>query len=150
MVSWDKVCRPKGAGGLGLQKMAAVGSAFLSKLSWKLFNDQGLWVDQMQAKYHLDEHFFTINPKPLDSWVWRCILRYRKQFRKGLRWKVGNGLNINFWLDHWCTNVRLASLHNITDFSLIDTSLKVSHFISLAKEWDIAKLVPLIDPKHLS
>jgi len=33
MVSWDKICRPKKAGGLGLRKMEAVNSAFLSKLT---------------------------------------------------------------------------------------------------------------------
>jgi len=57
MVSWDKVCRPKKAGGLGLRKMAAVNSAFLSKLTWKLFHSQSLWVDQMKAKYSINEFF---------------------------------------------------------------------------------------------
>ena len=44
MVSWDKICQPKKAGGLGLRKMEAVNSAFLSKLTWKVFHDHGLWV----------------------------------------------------------------------------------------------------------
>jgi len=63
MISWDKVCRPKKAGGLGLRKMEAMNSAFISKLTCKLFNNQGLWVEQMQAKYQLDEHFFTLISK---------------------------------------------------------------------------------------
>jgi len=58
MVSWDKVCRPKKAGGLGLRKMQAVNSAFLSKLTWKLFHDQSLWAEQMKAKYSINEVFF--------------------------------------------------------------------------------------------
>jgi len=33
MASWDKVCRPKKTGGLGLRKMKVVNSAFLSKLT---------------------------------------------------------------------------------------------------------------------
>jgi len=49
--------------------MDAVNSAFLSKLTWKLFYHQGLWVDQMQVKYQLDEFFFAIKPKKMDSWV---------------------------------------------------------------------------------
>ena len=37
MVAWDKIYRPKNVGGLGLRKMKAVDSAFLSKSTWKLY-----------------------------------------------------------------------------------------------------------------
>jgi len=57
MISWDKICQPKKMGGLGLRKMAAVNSAFLSKLTWKLFQGHSLWVDQMKAKYSINEFF---------------------------------------------------------------------------------------------
>jgi len=84
-ISWYKICRPNKAGGLGLRKMEAVNSASVSKLTWKLFYNQGLWVEQMQAKYQLDEVFFVIKPKKMDSWVWKCILKDQQQFRKGVR-----------------------------------------------------------------
>jgi len=61
MVSWDKVCRPKKAGRLVLRKIEAVNSAFLSKLTQKLFDGQSLWVEQMQGKYPIDENFFPRN-----------------------------------------------------------------------------------------
>ena len=44
MVSWNKICRPKKARGLGLRKIEAVNSAFLSKLIWKLFHEESFWV----------------------------------------------------------------------------------------------------------
>jgi len=90
MVSWDKVGRPKKAGGLGLRKMEAVNSAFISKLTWKLFHGESLWVEQMQGKYSIDENFFSTKPKKTDSWVWKCILKNQQRFWKGIRWKVGN------------------------------------------------------------
>ena len=65
MVSWDKVCRPKKAGGLGLRKMGVVNSAFLSKLTWKLFHGQSLWVEQMQGKYPIDENVFFRKTKKI-------------------------------------------------------------------------------------
>ena len=130
--------------------MTAVNSAFLSKLTWKLFYGQSLWVEQIQAKYQLDASFFAIQPKNMDSWVWKCTHKNRLPFRKGVRWKVGNGLNINFWLDNWCVDDSLANLLQVTDHSVIDTSLKVSHFISPTKEWDIVKLKSMVDPVHLS
>ena len=36
LVAWDKVCRPKQLGGLGLRKTSAVNTAFLAKLGWKI------------------------------------------------------------------------------------------------------------------
>ena len=103
----------------------------------------------MQAKYQFDVNFFALNTKKNDSWAWKCILNNRQQFRKGVRQKVSNGININFQLDNWCANDSFANLLNIMDLSLIDTSLKVSHFIMATNEWDTAQLRLLVDPIHL-
>jgi len=149
MVSWDKVCRPKHAGGLGLRQMAAVNSAFLGKLIWKLFHGQSLWVDQKKAKYSVDDFFFEVECAKCDSWAWKCIFRNRHQFRKGIRWKVVDGTKIHFWLDNWCANENLISLLNISDISQIDPSLMVSHFITEAQEWDVLKLTELLDDVSL-
>ena len=145
MVAWDKICRPKKSGGLGLRKMEAVNSAFISKLTWKLFHEQSLWVEQMKAKYSINEHFFDVACAKYDSWAWRCILRNRYQFRKGIRWKVGDGTRIHFWLDNWCANDNLVSLLAVSDISQLDTSILVSYFITGTKEWDILKLNDLVD-----
>jgi len=148
MVSWDKICPPKKVGGLGLGKMEAVNSAFLSKLTWKLFHDQGLWVEQIRTKYQIDANFFALKAKKYDFWAWKCILNNWQQFRKGVGRKVGNWVNINFWVDNWCANDSLANLLNIMDLSLIDTSLKVSQFITTTKESDTVQLSLLVDSIH--
>ena len=54
----------------------------------------------MSAKYPINENFFVAKPKESESWAWKCILKNRHLFRKGIRWKVGSGTNINFWLDN--------------------------------------------------
>ena len=99
----------------------------------------------MKAKYPIHEDFFIIKSKPSDSWVWKCLLRNRNQFRKGVRWKVGDGTKIHFWVDNWCTNDNLANMLEIRDVSLIDTSLMVSHFISPTKDWNLPKLRQYMD-----
>ena len=76
--------------------------------------------------------------------MWKCVLKNRPQFLKGVRWKVGNGRSINLWLDNWCTNDSLVNMLHITDLSCINTSLQVSHFISPSQEWDIVKLNSII------
>uniref|UniRef100_A0A2N9GVG0 RNase H type-1 domain-containing protein n=1 Tax=Fagus sylvatica TaxID=28930 RepID=A0A2N9GVG0_FAGSY len=45
MVSWDKVCRPKDLGGLGLYSAKARNLALLAKLNWRVMKDlDSLWV----------------------------------------------------------------------------------------------------------
>jgi len=112
----------------------AVNSAFLSKLTWKLFHGQSLWVEQMKAKYPINELFFGIDCAKNDSWAWKYILRNRHLLRKGIRWKVGDGNKIHFLLYNWCANDNLITLLAIFDVSQIDSSLMVSHFITNAKE----------------
>jgi len=50
----------------------------------------------MQAKYQIDANFFALKAKKNDSWIRKCILNNRQQFRKAIRWKLGNEANINF------------------------------------------------------
>jgi len=64
----------------------------------------------MKAKYSINEFFFEVAGAKGDSWAWKCILRNRHQFRKGIRWKVGDGTDIHFWLDNWCANENLITL----------------------------------------
>ena len=52
--------------------------------------------------------------------------------------------NINFLLDKWYNNGRLADLMGVPDNHVIDTSLKVAHFISPSKEWDTIKLQGMV------
>jgi len=103
----------------------------------------------MKAKYSINEFFFEVDSAKCDSWAWKCILRNRPQFRKGIRWKVADGTKIHFWLDNWCANVNLVTLLNISDISQLRTSLMVSHFITAGKEWDVSKLKELLDDASL-
>ena len=78
LVAWDKICRPKFLGGLGLIKSVAVNTAYLAKLGWKIRTQpDNFWVQQMHAKYGSPEHFFEARKKQTDSWVWKCLLQIR-------------------------------------------------------------------------
>ena len=66
-----------------------------------------------------------------------------------MKWKVGNGTIINFYLDNWCANYSLVNLLKIIDLSLIDISLTVSQFIIESRQWAVARLIFLVDSVHL-
>ena len=39
------------------------------------------------------------------SYSWRSIVRGLQALKEGLIWRVGDGSQINIWLDHWVQNV---------------------------------------------
>ena len=52
MVSWDKVCRPKDLGGLGLYSAKARNLALLAKLNWRVMEElDSSWAKTLIAKY---------------------------------------------------------------------------------------------------
>ena len=54
MVSWDKICRPRDLGGLGLYSTKARNLALLAKLNWRVMeNPNSLWARTLIAKYCL-------------------------------------------------------------------------------------------------
>jgi len=89
LISWDKICRPKKAGVLGLRKMEPVNSAFLSKLIWKLFHGQSLWVEQMKAKYSINEDFSNISPRTLIPGFGSAFFKTAPNFGKEYNVKWG-------------------------------------------------------------
>ena len=112
---------------MGLRKSAAVNTASLEKLGWKILTQpDNFWVQQIRAKYGPPEQFFDSKAKQTDSWVWKCLLRLRPFIKQGIRWKVGNGRTINFWTDIWCADETLASILNVDLGNLPETDLKVS------------------------
>ncbi|CAN1176762.1 Putative ribonuclease H protein At1g65750 [Linum perenne] len=52
LISWEQVCLPKEAGGLGLRSTRILNRAFMTKLAFLFFQDQSpLWVRVLQGKY---------------------------------------------------------------------------------------------------
>lgn len=81
-------------GGLGIRPSAWFNSAALAKLGWKLLKDpSNWWVKITTAKYLRRSTFFLL----LNKTVQEC----RDLFKQGMRWIVGNGHQINFWLFNW-------------------------------------------------
>ena len=140
MVAWDKICRPKKLGGLGLRKMAAVNCAYQCKLAWKILGGQGsLWATVMRTKYLRGHQFLATSTKPGDFVVWRSITKCKDLLRQGIVWTLGNGHDISFWKDNWLDNRNLLKLLDLQDQESVDGNLTVSEFIE-NKKWNITKL----------
>ena len=52
LISWEKICRSRGKGGLGIHKTEDFNQALQIKLLWKIITElQNLWVRIITEKY---------------------------------------------------------------------------------------------------
>ncbi|KAF7816991.1 ribonuclease H [Senna tora] len=102
-ISWDTICTPKEAGGLGIRSLEGMNKAFIYKLAWSLLCDQdSLWVKVLKDKYGFNcNNTFSVSSKNSDSRLWKEITRVWDDFADLVGWEVGNGEKIKFWWDKW-------------------------------------------------
>ena len=78
LVGWDRICRPKNLGGLGLRKAEPNNIALQMKLLWKLLKDpNNLWVQLVSGKYVKNQPLLTHTVSSLASWQWRNLMKLR-------------------------------------------------------------------------
>ncbi|CAA7023532.1 unnamed protein product [Microthlaspi erraticum] len=105
LLSWNKVCRPKGEGGLGIRKSHEMNKALIAKLSWRLLKDEtSLWAKVLRSKYRVKDIRDASWWKTAGNWssTWRSVLKgMREVVIPGLSWVIGDGKSISFWTDRW-------------------------------------------------
>ena len=105
LVKWDKICKPKELGGLGIKNLAWQNAALGAKLVWRLYNERDQkWAKIMYNKY-LDiqdpTSIFRMKSLPRGSESWNFMSKCRHLVSKFLTWDVGNGKKALFWDDSW-------------------------------------------------
>ncbi|OMO76456.1 hypothetical protein COLO4_25560 [Corchorus olitorius] len=132
-LTWHDVCIPKAMGGLSLRRMELHNRALLQKTAWRFISEpDSLWVRFLMAKYRINDDILKYladkpNGSPTWSYTWRGLALALTLLSNGLKWRVGNGLNVRFWEDPWLLNDPLI-------FSL-DSSLAVDNPGALVKEY---------------
>lgn len=112
LVNWEKVCKPKSMGGLGIRKISDLKKALLTKIGWILMKEKMDWSMIMRVNYFNHTPF----PSLLSSnefrprfKIWNSFVKNRKLLKQGLKWQVGSGEKIRFWEDNWIGDRPLAS-----------------------------------------
>nr|KAJ0211180.1 hypothetical protein LSAT_V11C400156810 [Lactuca sativa] len=101
-VSWNKICKPKTYGGLGLKNLKEWNIALLSSRVWKLISGQNsLWVKWVNCYLLEGRSFWDVGSKDKMSWSWRNLLKIRPYLRDFFYSRIGNGKGINMWFDNW-------------------------------------------------
>ncbi|KAL5578506.1 hypothetical protein UlMin_020205 [Ulmus minor] len=97
MKAWDKICVPKGDGGLGFRRMDDMNQALIAKWGWDLLTGKSsLCLSFLQAKYLRNGDF-------------SAILHSKDLLLQGACKRIGDGHSINIWEDPWvpkCINFK--------------------------------------------
>ncbi|KAL4391418.1 hypothetical protein AHAS_Ahas03G0243100 [Arachis hypogaea] len=142
LLNWEKICKPKEEGGLGIRRAQETNQLFLMKLAWGLIHKRdALWVQVMRAKYGGgDNTILKVHKKASNSNAWIGITKVWEEFQKNLIWRIGDGKSISFWDDHWIPGVQ--KLRDVATCSLDEAKLreKVSDYVNSQGNWNWAKL----------
>jgi len=137
-VSWNQVCLPWEFGGLDLKSTRTINSSLLLHLSWKLFTQDS------QCSWLFQQRFLSFGiprTRYFKSSIWPGVREYLSTVNENSVWIVGNGNDINLWLDNWM-GTPLVSLLNTPVHMYSSLTAKLSSLMVNGK-WQIPK--PLID-----
>ena len=98
---WEVLCKPKSEGGMGFKDLGKFNDAMLAKQIWRLLKDNNsLFFRVFKAKYFPRGSIFEAHVSG-GSYAWQSILKARKVISKGMRWRIGDGKDINIYNDNW-------------------------------------------------
>ena len=100
-MAWDKLTRPKSAGGMGFRDVRLFNQALLAKQAWILVvNPDSLCSKLMKEKYYPQGHILDTTFPQAASLTWQGILHGLDVLKYGVSLRVCDGSNINIWRDN--------------------------------------------------
>ncbi|KAL0011885.1 hypothetical protein SO802_006993 [Lithocarpus litseifolius] len=94
-MSWEKMCLPKEKGRMGFRDLKLFNMALLAKQGWRLqTNSSSLFYRVYKAKYFPKCNFLKATLGSQPSFAWRSILSGQAVVKRGVRWQVGDGEQI--------------------------------------------------------
>jgi hypothetical protein len=105
LVSWNKVCLPKKAGGLGVLDLKIQNKALQIKNLYKFYNKQDIpWVNLVWQAYY-QHGAVPIASNSRGSFWWRDCMALIPDFKQLTSCSPGNAKSIMLWNDKWGDNI---------------------------------------------
>jgi hypothetical protein len=101
-VSWDVMCSPKFAGGLGFRDIELFNLALLARQAWHILqNPSSLSARILKAVYFPTTDFLEATLGSDPSQVWRALIEGRDTMNQGLIRRIGTGEKTHAWNQNW-------------------------------------------------
>jgi hypothetical protein len=90
LTKWSSICRSKDQGRLGVENLEIKNKCLLSKWLFKLLNEDVIWQELLRNKYIHSKKLTQVTTKPLDSALWKGIMRIKEELLAGAfsRWQL--------------------------------------------------------------
>ncbi|XP_024310402.1 uncharacterized protein LOC112268687 [Brachypodium distachyon] len=138
-VSWEDMCSPKFAGGLGFRDIELFNLSMLAKQAWRLMQSLDTRSGKtLKAVYFPQDDILTASLGAHLSQIWQAIIDGRDVLKQGLIRRIGNGESTHAWNDNW---IPRDSLMRPIACPTDDAPCAVSDFIdSTSASWNRGKL----------
>lgn len=149
LISWEKLCKPKNAGGLGFRSLCTLNMAHMMKLGWQVVaNPEKLWVQAMRSKYRCGSQTMPdMVIRSRSSHAWRAIIQAWPNVVDHLSWVVKDGNMVRFWRDPWIPGMRAVEDSFPNSVPANEANFPVSFYANeMGWKWEI--LEQLLPP-HL-
>eukprot|EP00253_Pinus_taeda_P032242 PITA_32242 len=105
LVAWDKICKPKSHGGLGLHDPDILDKVLGAKLWWRwLMEIQKPWAKLWKQKYAMnwqETDLIRMTGHIKGSHIWNKACKNKALVQKHSFWEIRNGNLAWFWEDNW-------------------------------------------------
>ena len=134
-VGWEKMKLSKEEGGLGFRDLYSFNISLLARQACRLIQSpDSLCARVLKAKYFPSSSPMLALPHG-GSQFWKSLVKVRPVFQSFVKFGVGDGSSIRFWLDWWCGDSPL-SVTFPTLFSYCPDS-DISTMELAANGWDL-------------
>ncbi|KAL4384232.1 hypothetical protein GQ457_15G020000 [Hibiscus cannabinus] len=139
-VAWNKVCRPKLLGGIGLRDLHLFNFAMLAKQIWRLLTcKESLCFKVMSAKYFLGGNILEAKRGDKTSFIWSGLYKTKVVFAQGFWWRPGMHNEIRMFIDCWGGDKQIQLSCSYGNNS--PNPIRCKEFMmSDGKSWDIDKV----------
>lgn len=97
LARWEKLCKPKNDGGMGLRDVEGFNKALLAKQGWHIIQNPSSLVSRvLKSKYFPHTSFMGSKVGNNPSFIWRIIWWDKEILNLGLTWGVDDGIDIQF------------------------------------------------------
>ncbi|KAL0403882.1 UNVERIFIED_CONTAM: putative mitochondrial protein [Sesamum radiatum] len=136
-LAWDKICKSKNKGGLGLKRLHAFNRALLAKKLWRIIDNPNSLISRIwKQRYYPSTEWYMATGGAGSSFMWQSVLASRNLIMAGLRWQIGAGRNVRIWTDSWIP--RPITFQVITAPNTLSLQALVSELITGEGAWNEA------------
>lgn len=98
----ERLCHAKIRGGMGFRDLSSFNQALITKQGWRVMqNPKALVTQVLKARDFKCSSFMEAKLGSKPSFTWRSILWGRQLLHKGLRWRIGNGEQVDVYKSNW-------------------------------------------------